>query len=138
MVRNGPAQFRCALIGQGLQKGGAHVQHHLPLQPAPHGKGEIPRCAAGQIKGQSLRRFGRHSFRLSGPGAAQFRLLHEKSPLGIGADVALLAQVIVSRFYGNFADLQIGCQRPLGRQFRPGGQATLGNVLPDGPVQSFV
>ena len=50
MSGNGLPQLRDAPVGQGREKRLAEVQHDLPLQARPDGKGELLRAVGGQVK----------------------------------------------------------------------------------------
>ena len=138
MPGDGSAQLRNSPVGQGAQKGLAVVQHHLPLKLHPHGKGEALGAVFRQIQqpiGAALRRSRR--FRRYLPGSP-LHLLHKVAHLLPGIQVALGEKLIIGGLHGDFADLQVLGQGPLGGQLFPGCQLPGEDILPQMSVQSLV
>ena len=137
MVGNGLTQLHHAPVGKRQQKLCAVIQHHFPLQTAPNGEGKLLRTNACQIQ-QELPLLLR-LFRLGwGRGISPFHRFHKIAHLLLGADVSFRQELIVGRFHGDFADLQILRQRPFGRKLRPGLQGAFQNIPADTAVEGFV
>ena len=120
MVSDGLTQGGNALIGQGQQQFFTVVQHHFPLQAAPYGEGEFFRAAAGQIQQGRCHGGGYFPGRKGSVGKGMGNILHKKTDLFLGADIAFAEKLTVGSFHGDFADFQILCQCPLGGQFLSG------------------
>ena len=138
MIRDGLPQGGDALIMQGQQQLFTVIQHHFPLQLAPDGEGKFLRAAAGQVQ---HRRSGL-LLRCGGKGRGVDRglgdILHEIADFFRGADITFRKQLVVSRFHGNFADLQILRQCPFGGQLLPRFQIAGENIGADAPVKRFI
>ena len=76
MSGNGLPQLRDAPVGQGREKRLAEVQHDLPLQARPDGKGELLRAVGGQVK-KIMGVFLRMPRRGGGHRGAALHRLHE-------------------------------------------------------------
>ena len=137
MPGDGLPELGDALVGQGEQQGLSIVQHDLPLQLAPDGKGELLRAAFGEVN-ERLRflclRGRRGRFRRG----RTVQGLHKIAHLFLGAQIALGQKLIVGRLHGDFADLQILGQGALGGELCAGGQIPCQNVPPDAAVEGLV
>ena len=71
------------------------------------------------------------------PGYAK-PLFHKIAPPLTGADITLGQKLIVCRFHGDQADLQMGSQRPLGGQLFPCGKMTGENIRLQKAVKTFI
>ena len=120
MPGDGLPQLQAALAGQGAQQRMAVGLQHLPLAAAPHGEGKLGRHIGGQIQQRHLRGF-RHCGQGNGRGAHLHRL-HKIAHLFPGGNVALGGKPVVGTFHGDFAQPQMGRQRPLGGQTAAPGQ----------------
>ena len=135
---NGLPQLRHPPVWQRQQQGLSVVQHNLPLEPHPHGEGKLLRSVGGQIQQPPLLLCRRDGFPGRFGGRRTLHRFHEVAHLLLRAQIPLGQKLVVGRFHGDLADLQILSQRPLGGQLLPGLQLAGEDIPPDTAVQRFV
>ena len=138
VTRNGLAQLRDSLVGQGQQQFFAVIQHDLPLEAGPDGKGELLGAVGSEIQQEFPFGFRFPGFRSGlGPGVA-FHRFHKIAYLFLGADIALGQELVIGGFHGDLADFQILGQSALGGQLFTGPERAGKNVAADAAVERFV